>query len=153
MILNLPITLTYTGVDETLTRLDLLQVQIQVRIADTLRVWAEATVQKINEGHPPGGPHPLPGEMPVYGEHAYIDRTGRLTRSVGYTVEKWSERTVTCTIFATMPYAELVEYGTPRSRPYPFFWPVIWARVPLLETALQEMMDRTFEEFGDYGRS
>lgn len=147
------IRLTATGIDETITRLDELRALYLTRVRDVLNAWGAATVAKIIEGHPPGGPHPPAGVQPEYGQHAYIDRTGRLTRSVGHTVEAWSSRTITLTVFATMPYAELVEYGTPRSRPYPFFWPVIWERLPQLESDLQVALDALFREMGELGRS
>lgn len=143
------IRLTATGIDDALARLDGLQLAYRAAIRGVLDRWAKGTVEKIIEGHPPGGPHPPAGVQPEYGQHAYIDRTGQLTRSVGYTIEAWAERTVTLTVFATMPYAELVEYGTPRSRAYPFFWPVIWDRVPVLEGMLAAEIARVLEEFSE----
>lgn len=145
--------LTATGLDETLQRVSTLRGLFHQRIGETLREWGESVVTKIVEGHPPGGPHPAPGEMPQYGIHAYIDRSGRLTRSVGYTVEVWREGVTTLTVFAMMPYADLVEFGTPRSRPYPFFWPVIWAYLPRLQLQLEIDVEALMNEYAEYGRS
>jgi hypothetical protein len=148
------ITITETGLQETIRRVDTLTGLFHARIGTALSEWAETVVTKITEGHPPGGPHPdLSTEMPVYGQHAYIDRTGRLTRSVGFTVEVWTERVTTLTVFALMPYAESVEFGTPRSRPYPFFWPVIWEYLPRLDLQLAQDVEALFTEYAEYGRS
>jgi hypothetical protein len=101
---------------------------------DMLARLGAAAVETMKSGHPPGGPHPPDGEMPVYGDHAYIDRTGWLTDSIGMEFEppgQWDPTAgpapplPTLWLFATAPYADAVESGTPHSRPYPFFWPTV----------------------------
>ncbi len=86
--------------------------------------WSGARFKVLaNEGHPPGG-HPA----------QYEDRTGLLTASVGWSIEampSWNPATGSAAklpslyVFAKAPYADLVEYGTPKSRAYPFFWPAV----------------------------
>jgi hypothetical protein len=90
--------------------------------------------------------------MPVYGKNAYIDRTGWLTSSVGYSLESmpsWdpSQGTApafpTLTIYATAPHADAVEYGVPgHSRPYPFFFPLLYELLPELTARIEGVMAR-----------
>lgn len=121
-------------------------------IVDALQWLGETAVEKMKEGHPPGGPHPGPGELPVYGEHAYIDRTQWLTDSIGYSIEPystWDPTTGTASalptllIFATAPHADAVEYGVPgHSRPYSFFWPTVEELLPVAAARIADLMDR-----------
>jgi hypothetical protein len=119
-------------------------------LIDVLKWLGETAVEKMRENHPPGGPHPGPGETPVYGEHAYIDRTQWLTDSIAYTLEAWApwdpksgtaSALPTLTIVATAPHADAVEFGVPgHSRAYPFFWNSIEELLPQASEKLAELM-------------
>jgi hypothetical protein len=119
---------------------------------EVLRWLGETAVERMKEGHPPGGPHPSPGETPVYGDHAYIDRTQWLTDSIGFTLEplkSWDPATGTAStmptlfLFATAPYASAVEYGVPgHSRANPFFWPTIEELLPVAAARLEYIVAR-----------
>lgn len=53
----------------------------------------------------------------------YINRTWNLTNSTTSTTDHDQlEDRIRTTFRADTDYAEAVEFGTPRSRPYPFFW-------------------------------
>lgn len=116
-------------------------VDVAVGIRLHLELFGDRAVQTIKnqppQGHPPGGPHPGPGELPVFGRHAYIDRTGYLSQSI--TSHRLGDRRLQ--IMASAPYAEDVEYGTPRSRPYPFFWPVVHELEPTFEPAIGQAVE------------
>lgn len=119
-------------------------------LVEALRWMGNTASERLKQGHPPGGPHPGPGELPVYGTHAYIDRTGWLTASMGFTLEPyrtWDPKTGTASalptlyIFATAPHADAVEWGVPgHSRPYPFFWPLIEELLPLAMERVANVM-------------
>jgi hypothetical protein len=114
--------------------------QYRGELVETLRWFGEQAVTIMKEAHPPGGPHPAMGELPVYPAHKYIDRSGWLTDSIGFTLEPFqvwepgagsAPALPTLTIFATAPYAVAVEYGVPgHSRPFSFFWPTIERLLP-----------------------
>lgn len=135
---------------ELIRQLDAALAVIRAGIPHRIAQFGEDTVTQIRAqppfGHPPGGPHPDDhGQLPIFGEHAYIDRTGELTRSIG---AEATERQVR--IMATSDHADAVEYGVPgRSRPYPFFWPVIWAREPEFEPFVGEVIVRALEEVAE----
>lgn len=120
---------------------------------EILRRLGERATLEMHAGHPPGGPHPGPGETPQYHEHAYIDRTGWLTESVGFHIEQvfpWdpstgaAPRLPTLLVYATAPYAEAVEHGVPgHSRAYPFFWPSIYHESDIAEHELGALIEQT----------
>lgn len=121
------------------------QLLLQYTLGD-LDWFGQAVVEKMKEHHPPGGPHPPAGAMPVYGKHRYIDRTGQLTGGLGYRVTPWTPRTALVAVFAVAPYSDLVEHGHPGARPYPFFWPSFYMYLPLLMIRLQASADRAFAD-------
>lgn len=135
------------GLDEAIRQYELAG-RLWLIFATTQLEWFGKTVTtEMKEqpplGHPPGGPHPLSrDEQPVFGEHAYIDRTGYLTRSIGYTIDLWQGHRAVVSVFALAPHADAVEFGTMRSRPYPFFWPVFNKYLPQLEERLHEAAER-----------
>ncbi len=144
--------LTLTGIDETAKYVEDTHKLALLAVAKELEWGGAAMVATMREGHPPGGPHPedgmdskvratygrlVDGPLPKWPLQKYYDRTGQLTRSLGHSVESWNGRTVTLKVFATARHADSVEYGTPRSRPYPFFWPSIYKHMPELETRVK----------------
>ena len=128
---DLDINLTVTGIEQTLARLDGLEKQIKLNVAEVLR-WFGDTVTE---------------EMIV--THTFQNITFRLEKSIGFTVESWQADTIQANIFAMAPYAQAVEEGTPTSRPYPFFWPVIYKWLPELETRLAAAVESAYEQFGE----
>jgi hypothetical protein len=125
------ISLTATGIEETIARLDGIARQIAINVSEVLD-WFGRTVTE---------------EMQA--DHTFQNITGRLERSIGYTVESWSAGTVQANVFAMAPYAQAVEEGTPTSRPYPFFWPVIYKYLPELQERLQKAVTAAFVTFGE----
>lgn len=120
-------------------------------IHDAMRWFGEEVTKRMKEGHPPGGPWPAPGAMPEPGKHAYIDRTGWLTDSIGFSLEAmptWDLRGTapalpTLMVFATAPHAAAIEYGVPgHSRPFPFFYFHIFELVPELTSRIDAIMAR-----------
>lgn len=122
--------LLVTGIEETLARIDSLERQILLNVAIELE-WFGRTVTD---------------EMVA--DHTFQNITGQLERSIGYTVESWSAGTIQANVFAMAPYAQAVEEGTPTSRPYPFFWPVIYKYLPVLQDRLQKAVDLAYEAWG-----
>jgi len=78
--------------------------------------------------------------------HTFQNRTFRLETSIGYELYRFHQSQVASVeVHALADYASQVEYGhpgPPPARPYPFFWPVFWSRVPLLWDRLKETLDR-----------
>jgi hypothetical protein len=84
-------------------------------------------------------------------DHPYEDHTYVLTRSIGYTVESWSAKTVQVNVYAMAPYAEAVEYGTAKSRAYPFLFPQFYRFLDPLQVKLQNAVNRAISEGGIFG--
>ena len=141
-----------TGIEQALAVAKRAQeLLLQYTLAELDRFGHDVTIQ-MKLMHPPGGPHPAAGDMPIYGKHRYIDRTGILTGSIGYRVTPWTAQKALCAVFAVAPYASLVEYGHPANargpaaRPYPFFWPSFYMYLAALMVNLQLASDRAFED-------
>lgn len=62
--------------------------------------------------------------------HPYQDRSGNLTNSIQAGDIEISEIGVTAFVEARMEYASFVEFGTSRSRAYPFLTPAMLAEYP-----------------------
>jgi hypothetical protein len=84
-------------------------------------------------------------------DHPYIDRTGELTRSIGYTVESWRGRILQVNVFATASYAEAVEYGTARSRAYPYLFPKFYQYLDALQAKLKVSVNAAIATGGKIG--
>jgi hypothetical protein len=123
-----------TGIDERIRAVDGLDRQLKLNIVVVLE-WFGRTVRE---------------EM--IHTHTFRNRTGRLERSLGYTVEAWTANTIQIMVFATAPYARAVEEGTSRSRPYPYFWPVFYKHLTELYQRLQQAVDSAFADAVDTGR-
>lgn len=135
------------GIDEAIARADYAQRLFLLYVGEQLDWFGASATKEMRQGHPPGGPHPNPGEMPIFGDHRYIDRTGQLTRSIGYSVEQWNNFKAIVLVFAMAPYAEKVEQGEPnKSRPYPFFYPVFYKYLPILMARIPAAVERAFAD-------
>jgi len=86
-------------------------------------------------------------------DHPYIDRTGQLTRSIGFTIESWTYGKAIINVFALAAYAQPVEFGTATSRPYPFFYPVFYKYLDELMRRIQAAVDKAFDEAAQIGLS
>lgn len=117
----------FTGLREAIEKTRLLETELQRRIQFVMEWWGELVVQEMRR------------------DHAYTDRTGNLTRSMGYEAHPLVYGKGVLILFANMWYAEAVEYGTPRSRPYPYFWPKIYQLLPVLWPELQKAVDGSIE--------
>lgn len=126
--------------------------QYRNELVEVLHWFGETAVEFMKDGHPPGGPHPAGKDLPVYGENRYIDDTGWLTDSIGYTIEPYHTWTPgeglasalpTLRVFATAPYASAIEFGVPgHARPYPFFWPTIELLLPEASAKIAAVMEQ-----------
>jgi len=125
--------LMVTGIDEALARLDGLEARIRTNVVAALEWFGQVTTEEMVQTHP------------------FRNITGRLERSIGYTVEQWSAGKVVANIFATAPYAQAVEEGTTSSRPYPFFWPVFYKYLPELQERLQAAVDEAIDQYAAGG--
>lgn len=128
------ISLLVTGIEEVFDRLDSLERQIQINVAIELEWFGRVTTEEM------------------VATHTFQNITGRLERSIGYTIESWSAGHIQANVFALAPYAQAVEEGTPTSRPYPFFWPVFYKYLPELQERLQKAVSLAFETYGVTGR-
>jgi hypothetical protein len=84
-------------------------------------------------------------------DHPYQDRTGNLTSSIGFTVEVWKNNTAQLNIYATATYADEVEYGTSKSKAYPFLFPKLYEFLPTLQPALAIAAERAIRDGGIAG--
>lgn len=126
--------LTATGIDDALARLDGLQRQIDLNIVVELERFGRIVTQEMIQ------------------THTFQNITGRLERSIGYTVEQYGT-SIMLNLFAMAPYAQAVEEGTPTSRPYPFFFPVLYKYLPDLLPALQRAVNEAYAQFGEGPRT
>lgn len=105
------ITIKAGDLGSTFASIDQLLVDIQKGQEAALEWYGKTATDEMREQH----------DRDAHEIQRYINRTYYLTTSIGYDVEKaggsWRVR-----MFAPPYYAEAVEFGTPRSRAYPFFW-------------------------------
>jgi hypothetical protein len=120
--------ITVTGLDAAISRVALVEELWHKYINESLE-WFGKTVSEAAKA-----------------DHPYQDRTGQLTASIGYRVIPLTGTKAYATVFATMPYAEAVENGTPTSRPYPFIWPKFYQYIPELEQRLEDALFRAIED-------
>lgn len=131
---DLGMTLGATGIEETIARLDGLEKQVALNVAEVLRWFGDTVTQEM------------------IATHTFQNITFRLEQSIGFTVESWAAGRIQVNIFALAPYAQAVEEGTPSSRPYPFFWPVFYKWLPELQPRLTAAVDAAFAMFAEPGR-
>ena len=83
-------------------------------------------------------------------DHPYQDQTGALTASIGYSLTKSVVGPVV-TVFATVPYADAVEFGTATSRPFPFLFPKFFDLLPEALLRMHIAFNAAFEEAARIG--
>lgn len=97
------------GVEDVVTNLSKLPPEIARELAVAADVTTKLIVNEAKQNHP------------------YMDRTGNLTQSIQQGVIVILDDGVDATVEARQPYASYVEFGTARSKPYPFMWPAVAA--------------------------
>lgn len=133
--LPIPISFTITGIDERIRAMEGLELQLGLNITVALEWFGSTATQEMIT------------------QHSFINRTGRLERSIGYHVESPRDHFYELHIYALAPYAEAVELGVPgRSRPYAFFWPAFYTYLPELYERLAEGVATAFQDATDTGR-
>lgn len=121
------LTVNFTGIQETIAELD--------RRLALAKSGIEADMAWFGEG----------AKAEMIATHTFQNRTFRLEGSIDYDVHQFDLDGAYVTVFALTGYATQVEFGQPgRSRPYPFFWPIWYKWVPLLEEKMQEDWPQAF---------
>ena len=122
------------GLDAAISRMDGLRQQLILNMTVALE-WFASTV--TNE---------------MITQHSFQNRTGRLERSIGYTLNMVDNQ-LQLQVFALAPYAVAVEQGVPgHSAPYPFFWPTFYKWLPDLYLKLEEGVESALSLAEDTGR-
>lgn len=101
---------------ETFDSIDTLLKDIQTLQSEGLEWYGKTATTAMKDKH----------DADAHEIQRYINRTYYLTTSIGYDVVKLGAEIWRLRMFAPPFYAEAVEYGTPRSRAYPFFWPAVY---------------------------
>jgi hypothetical protein len=126
--MSVNLTLEWSGLDHVLNDIDMKLAAAQQVVMDDLKVFGEGAKDEMVR------------------THTFQNRTFRLEGSIDYDVigfEGSGQPHVT--VFALTSYASQVEFGVPgRSRPYPFFWPVFYKWLALLEEKLKDDWPRAF---------
>lgn len=74
--------------------------------------------------------------------HPYTDRTQNLTNSIQAGLVRVTEEGVEAYVEARMEYASYVEFGTSRSKPYPFLTPAMLRESPNYIKTAAKLIDR-----------
>ena len=114
------ISLSWKGADETFRSLDSLQEAIQKARHDSLVTYGEDAVEGMKKRH----------DADAHEVMRYVNRTWYLTNSITFDTQLMSEKTERLRVFTPAFYAGMVEYGTARSKAYPFFWIEIYGLEP-----------------------
>ena len=125
------ITITLTGVQETIDELDRRIALRNQNVNRTLEQEGAAMAQEMKD------------------THTFINRTGWLELSIGHDVTPWLGDRARLDQYALAHYASQVEFGhpgPPPARPYPFFWPVFYAREPGLQAQLDAAVHLAMDE-------
>lgn len=125
--------LTVTGINEAIQGAELAEKLLKLYVGDALHWFGTTVTREAKEDHP------------------YQDRTGALTRSIGYTVEIWTANTIQINIYATMSYAPAVEFGTATSRAFPFLFPKFYKHIDELMQRINAAVNRALTEGGAAG--
>jgi len=123
------------GLDDLITRVGGLAQQFLLNITTVLEWFGSTATQEMIT------------------QHSFINRTGRLERSIGYHIEVPGNGHIELHVYALAPYAAAVEEGVPgRSRPYPYFWGTFYKYLPDLYEKLAEGIDSALEDASYSGR-
>jgi hypothetical protein len=119
----IPLTLVWEGLENVLSDIDMKLDAAKQVVRDDLKEFGIGAK----------------GEMVM--THTFQNRTFQLEHSIGFS----QDEDVSVTVFAMAPYASQVEFGVPgHSRPYPFFWPVWFKWLTLLEEKLKDDWPRAW---------
>lgn len=122
------------GLDEMIERVGGLSQQIKLNLTVELEWFGRTATQEMIT------------------QHEFINRTGRLERSIGYHIEVVNDH-LQLHVYALAPYAVAVEEGVPgHSRPYPYFWPAFYKHLPELMERLDAAVHSALEDASDTGR-
>lgn len=124
--------LTLTGVEEAIEGADLAEKLLLQYVSEALDWFGRIVSEEAKADHP------------------YEDRTGELTKSIGYTVESWRGNHVQVNVYSLAVYADEIEFGTARSRAYPFIFPRFYAHIEELQTKVKEAVNRALVEGGQH---
>lgn len=116
----LNLTIELTGVDDAIAELESRFSAAKDAVVEDLKWFGQGAKQEMID------------------THTFQNRTFRLEGSIDFDVVHFTTVGPYVVVFALTEYASQVEFGVPgRSRPYPFFWPVWYKWVPLLEERMQ----------------
>lgn len=120
--------ITVTGVEAALREIDERIAAMHDGIEDDLEAFGKGAAEEM------------------VSTHTFQNRTYRLEGSIGYVVTPFSGGTrARVEVHAEADYASQVEFGhpgPPPARPYPFFYPVWFTHLPLLDNDLQVTVDQ-----------
>jgi hypothetical protein len=125
----IPLTIEWSGLDHVLNDIDLKLAAAQQVVVDDLKEFGAGARDEMVR------------------THTFQNRTFRLERSIDFDVVAFvpGQENARATVFALTEYASQVEFGVDgRSRPYPFFWPVWYKWLALLEEKLRDDWPRAF---------
>lgn len=120
--------LTYTPRDlsSVFRSLDRLVADVQEAPAKALEWYGDTATKRMKANH----------DRSAHAIQRYVNRTWYLTTTIAFDVTRISGGQSRLRMFAPPTYAEAVEFGTPRSAPYPFFWIEVYGVQPAAEAML-----------------
>jgi hypothetical protein len=138
----------WKGLDQTQRELEGLQLAIQQARHEALDWYGKTATTNMKAKH----------ERDAHLIERYVNRTWRLTNSIAYDIQAISDMLERLRVVATPFYAALVEFGTARSRPYPFFWIEMYgleemARQRVHNNVLKTLQNHQKAYVDGYGRS
>lgn len=109
------LSITWQGIGEVTRALDDLCAAIKVDVQASMHWYGRIATGEMKAQH----------DADAHDIQRYVNRTWNLTRSIAYDVRDVGGGVQQLRMYTPVWYAELVEFGTPRSRAYPFFWPAV----------------------------
>jgi hypothetical protein len=115
----------------TFQSIDRLLADIQTGQESALEWYGKTATDQMKEQH----------DRDAHAIQRYVNRTYYLSTSIGYDVARVSDGMWRVRMFAPPFYAEAVEYGTPKSAAYPFFWVEVYG---FQDAAVSRLMSEFF---------
>lgn len=134
------ITITPVDYSGTLAAIDSLVATIQVLPKEPLERYGKTATDEMKEQH----------DRDAHAIQRYVNRTYYLTTSIGWDVARVSGGSWRLRMYAPPFYAEAVEYGTPKSAAYPFFWVEVYGHQP---AALADMTKAFMDALGRHEKA
>lgn len=106
--------------------LDRLIAEVQDAPRKVLTWYGQTATERMKANH----------DRDAHNIQRYVNRTWYLTTTIGYDVAQITGGTTRVRMYSPASYAEAVEFGTPRSAPYPFFWIEVYGLQPMAEARL-----------------